>query len=595
MEGLLTIKTDDFIIQVAKPEHIRYSRDISKLLKDSAKVRGTGIAQRTPQYISKKINEGKAIIATHLDGRLAGFCYIETWTHGKYIANSGLIVAPVFRNQHLGKMIKQVAFNLSRKKFPNSKLFGITTSHAVMKINTDLGYKPVPFSELTNDSEFWDGCETCVNYDILKRNNRKNCLCTALLLDPAVKKPPSLSKKGKPIVILAFSGGLDTSYCAKYLSHEKNLEVHSVIVNTGGFSRQELEKIEKKAKRLGVKKHLVLDQTEEFYHKCIKYLVFGNVLKYNTYPLSVSSERVFQAVSIAGYAKKMGAKYIAHGSTGAGNDQVRFDMIFNILIPEAEILTPIRDNKLSRNEEIEYLKKFGISEDWSKVQYSINKGIWGTSVGGRETLTSCEYLPEEAFPTPLTKTDSKTIELYFTEGELTGVNGQTFKYPVDAIKKLGKLAGEYAIGRDMHVGDTIIGIKGRVGFEAGGPLIIIKAHHALEKHVLTKWQLYWKEQLANWYGNLLHEGNFLDPVMRDIEKFLENTQKCVTGSVSVLLAPYRFQILGITSPNDLMSPEFATYGEMNNYWSGEDVRGFSKILSNQTMIHFKVNIKNDKH
>ena len=594
MDTSLTIKTDEFIIQVAIPEHATYAEDISHLIEESAKVRGTGIAKRTPEYITKKMSEGKAIIATHKDGRLAGFCYIETWTHGKYIANSGLIVAPEFRNRHLGKLVKQVAFNLSRKKYPKSKLFGITTSHAVMKINTELGYKPVPYSELTTDDEFWEGCKTCVNFNILQSNNRKNCLCTALLLDPKAKKPAATVIKESPVVVLAFSGGLDTSYCVKYLSQERHLNVHSVIVDTGGFSASELEKIEAKAKRLGVTKHVVLDQAQEFYRKCIKYLIYGNVMKNNTYPLSVSSERIFQAFAVAGYAKEIGAKYIAHGSTGAGNDQVRFDMIFNILLPEVEIITPIRDNKVSRNEEIEYLKNFGIMEDWSKAVYSINKGIWGTSVGGRETLTSCEYLPEEAFPTQLNRRDTMTIELAFKSGELCGLNGEKNLSSVEAIKNLAQLTGEYAIGRDMHVGDTIIGIKGRVGFEAGGPLVIIKAHHALEKHVLTKWQLYWKDQLANWYGNLLHEGHFLDPVMRDIEKFLESTQKSVTGTVSVLLAPYRFQVLGITSPYDLMSPEFATYGEMNNYWDGDDVRGFSKIFSTQSMIHYKVNLKNAK-
>jgi argininosuccinate synthase len=378
------------------------------------------------------------------------------------------------------------------------------------------------------------------------------------------------------------------------LTAEKNFSVHSVIVNTGGFSDQELKIIEDKAKRLGVNKHIVLDATDDFYQKCIKYLIYGNVLKNNTYPLSVSSERVLQALAIADYAKKVQAKYIAHGSTGAGNDQVRFDVIFRILNPEVEILTPIRDNKISRNEEIEFLKKHGIEEDWTKVQYSINKGIWGTSVGGRETLTSCEYLPEEAFPTPLQKKDPQTVELFFTRGELMGINGQKFKDSIKAIKKLETIASAYAIGRDMHVGDTIIGIKGRVGFEAAAPLIIIKAHHALEKHVLTKWQLYWKDQLGNWYGNLLHEGQYLDPVMRDIEVFLENTQKHVTGTVSVFLAPYRFQVLGITSPYDMMSPEFASYGEMYNSWSGDDVRGFAKIYSNQTMIHYQVSKKNEQ-
>lgn len=591
----LTKNTDDFVIKVATIGDEKYAGQICSLIEESAKVRGTGIAKRTPEYIISKMREGKAIIATHKNGKVAGFCYIETWTHGKYIANSGLIVAPEFRNRHLGKMIKEVAFKLSRKKYPNSMLFGITTSHAVMKINTDLGYKPVPFSELTADSDFWDGCKTCVNYDILQRNNRKNCLCTALLLDPLAQKTAGKEKKVEDIVVLAFSGGLDTSYCVKYFSEEKHLQVHTVIVNTGGFTSEELSRIEKKALQLGAKKHITLDRTDDFYKKCIRYLIFGNVLKNHTYPLSVSSERVFQAVAIAEYAKETGAKYVAHGSTGAGNDQVRFDVIFRILLPDADILTPVRDNKISRNEEIEFLKKYHIQEDWSKAQYSINQGIWGTSVGGRETLTSCEYLPEKAFPTHLSKEEPEAIELTFTRGELTAINDEKFDNPVAAIQRLEQLAGPYAIGRDMHVGDTIIGIKGRVGFEAAAPLIIIKSHHALEKHVLTKWQLYWKDQLANWYGNLLHEGQFLDPVMRDIEKFLENTQQHVSGTVSVLIAPYRFQVLGISSPFDMMSPEFASYGEMYNSWSGEDVRGFARIFSNQTMIHYQVSKKNEEN
>jgi argininosuccinate synthase len=290
--------------------------------------------------------------------------------------------------------------------------------------------------------------------------------------------------------------------------------------------------------------------------------------------------------------KEVGAEYVAHGSTGAGNDQVRFDLVFNILIPDVKILTPIRDNKLPREVEIEYLRSKGVQGEWAKAAYSINKGLWGTSVGGKETLTSSGYLPESAFPTQLSKRTPETIDLHFEKGELTGINDQHFNNPVEAIRLLTKIAGPFAIGRDIHVGDTIIGIKGRVGFEAAAPLIIIKAHHALEKHVLTKWQLYWKEQLANWYGNLLHEGQFLDPVMRNIETFLSDTQQHVTGTVHVQLEPYRFYVLGIESAFDLMSAKFGSYGEMNNAWTGDDVRGFSKILSNQTMIHQKVSEAN---
>jgi argininosuccinate synthase len=298
-------------------------------------------------------------------------------------------------------------------------------------------------------------------------------------------------------------------------------------------------------------------------------------------------------MAVAEYAKKINAAYVAHGSTGAGNDQVRFDIIFRILIPDVQIITPIRDNKLSREQEIEYLKAKGVVQEWHKAAYSINKGLWGTSVGGKETLTSHGYLPESAFPTQLTKEEHQTVDLHFEQGELKGINEQRFENPVDAIKKLTEIAAPFAVGRDIHVGDTIIGIKGRVGFEAAAPLIIIKAHHSLEKHVLTKWQLYWKEQLANWYGNLLHEGQFLEPVMRNIETFLTDTQKHVTGTVHVQLAPYRFYVLGIESKFDLMSAKFGSYGEMNNAWSGEDVRGFSKIISNQTMIYGKISQDNE--
>ncbi len=392
----------------------------------------------------------------------------------------------------------------------------------------------------------------------------------------------------KKKVVLAFSGGLDTSFCTIYLSQDRDLEVHSVLVNTGGFSDDELKEIENRAYNLGVASHAVVDETENYYLNCIKYLVFGNVLKNATYPLSVSAERVSQATAIAGYVKKIGADYVAHGSTGAGNDQVRFDMIFNILIPEVEIITPIRDLKFSREAEIDYLKEHGVEYSAEKARYSINKGIWGTSVGGKETLTSNETLPEEAWPTQVTETKSRKVELNFIKGELSGIDGVEMN-AVQAIKKLQNMAQPYGIGRDIHVGDTIIGIKGRVGFEAAAPVIIIKAHHTLEKHTLTKWQLSWKDQLASFYGNWLHEGQFHDPVMRNIEAFLTDSQESVSGKVFVELHPYRFQIIGIESENDLMSNKFGSYGEMNNAWSGEDVKGFSKIFGNQVIIWHKVN------
>ena len=397
----------------------------------------------------------------------------------------------------------------------------------------------------------------------------------------------SPSGAGPKKVVLGFSGGLDTTFCVKHFE-DKGYEIHSIIVNTGGFTEEELKKVEEHAYKLGVKTHTTINAVKGYYERIIKYLIFGNVLKNNTYPLSVSAERLSQALHIAEHAKKLNADAVAHGSTGAGNDQVRFDMIFHIMIPGVEIITPIRDLKLSREAEIEYLKAKGVDMNFAKALYSINKGLWGTSVGGKETLSSKGILPEEAWPTQVTKSGSEEIKLSFEKGELKAVNNKHFQHTTEAILYLQTLAGPYGIGRDIHVGDTIIGIKGRVGFEAAAPMVILKGHHALEKHVLTKWQLNWKDQLALFYGNWLHEGQILDPVMRDIEAFLESSQEQVTGDVFILLQPYRFQVIGIESKYDLMSDRFGKYGEMNTGFTGEDVRGFSKIFGNQVSIFHKV-------
>ena len=406
-----------------------------------------------------------------------------------------------------------------------------------------------------------------------------------------------MSEKKK--VVLAFSGGLDTTFCAIYLRQDLGYEVHALTVNTGGFSDEEIEKIKAHAQALGVASFKCVDARNDYYRDLIKYLIFGNVLKNNTYPLSVSAERIVQAIATARYANEIGATAVAHGSTGAGNDQVRFDMVFQIASPGVEIITPIRDLKLSREEEIEYLKNNNVQMNYEKAVYSINKGIWGTSVGGKETLKSAGSLPEAAYPTQLTNKESESLTLSFEHGELKGINGKHFENPVDAIQELQKIASPYAIGRDIHVGDTIIGIKGRVGFEAAAPLIILKAHHLLEKHTLTKWQLYWKDQMAAWYGNWLHEGQYFDPVMRDIEAFLTSTQQFVSGKVFVTLLPYRFELTGIESVHDLMSAKFGSYGEMNKTWTGDDVKGFTKIFGNQTSIYHQVNklntLSNDKN
>jgi len=396
-------------------------------------------------------------------------------------------------------------------------------------------------------------------------------------------------KKNK--VVLAFSGGLDTSYCVKYLSIEKKLEVYSVVVNTGGFSKKELIEIKEKAYHLGVICHTTLEKTKSYYNEIVKYLIFGNVLKNNTYPLSVSAERIQQAIAIAKYAQSIGAYAIAHGSTGAGNDQIRFDLIFELIAPGIKIITPIRDQKLSRNSEINYLEKHGVLLDWKKAKYSINKGLWGTSIGGLETLTSHLPLPDEAYPSQLERKDQTSMEIEFYKGEIHSVNGKVMN-PVMAIQMIEKIAKKYAIGRDIHIGDTIIGIKGRVGFEAAAATIIIKAHHTLEKHTLSKWQLNWKEKLGNWYGMFIHESQYFDPVMRNIETFLEETQTTVSGIVTLDLYPYRFSIKGVISKHDLMTSEFGDYGEFNKNWSGEDVKGFTKILANSFKIYSYINSKN---
>lgn len=394
--------------------------------------------------------------------------------------------------------------------------------------------------------------------------------------------------KEKEKILLALSGGLDTSFCAVYLAKEKDYEVHSAIVNTGGFDAAELEKIGAHAGRLGVVSHEVLDVTDDYYQRCIRFMLFGNSLRNRNYPLSVSSERSFQAIALVEYARKKGFKKIAHGSTAAGNDQVRFDLTIHVLAPEIEVITPIRELKISRENEIAYLAENGIRMEAKDVEYSINKGLWGTSVGGKETLTSHLELPDTAYPSGPPKTGTELVEILFEKGEPAGINGERMA-PVEVIRKLDRIGSAYAIGRDVHVGDTIIGIKGRVGFEAPAPRMLIDAHLALEKHVLTRWQLHWKEQVGGWYGMFVHEAQFLEPVMRNLEDFLASTQENVTGSVTLRLRPYNHVVTGVTSKYDLMDAEFAAYGEENRDWSAADVDGFTKLFGNQQKIWHRKN------
>ena len=395
-----------------------------------------------------------------------------------------------------------------------------------------------------------------------------------------------MDKKKK--VVLAFSGGLDTSFCAKYLSADLGYEVHTAIANTGGFTPDELAEIERRALALGAASHVTLDVTRDYYLKSIRYMIAGNVLRQGTYPISVSSERTFQAMAIIEYAKEIGADAVAHGSTGAGNDQVRFDLTFQILAPEIEIITPTRDMTLTRQYEIDYLKEHGYEADFTKLEYSINKGLWGTSIGGKETLHSEQTLPEYAYPSQITAHEPETLRITFTAGEVTAVNGIEFADRIEAIRAIEAIGSKHGIGRDMHIGDTIIGIKGRVGFEAAAPILIIAAHKMLEKHTLTKWQLYWKDQIGTWYGMFLHEAQYLDPVMRDMEAYLDSTQKHVTGTVELTLRPYCFQMVGVDSPYDLMKTDFGEYGEVNKAWSADDVKGFTTIMANPMKIYYNV-------
>jgi len=393
--------------------------------------------------------------------------------------------------------------------------------------------------------------------------------------------------RNKKKVVVAFSGGLDTSYTVMRLSQE-GWDVYAACANTGGFSEEQLKKNEENAMKLGAVRYETLDVTHEYYEKSLKYMIFGNVLRNNCYPISVSSERIFQAIAIARYAKAIGADAIAHGSTGAGNDQIRFDMTFLVMAPGVEIITLTRDEKLSRKEEVDYLNAHGFSADFAKLKYSYNVGIWGTSICGGELLDSAQGLPEEAYLKHVTRQDESLLKITFEKGEIVAVDGEKFDDKIAAIQKIEERGAAYGIGRDCNVGDTIIGIKGRVGFEAAAPKLIIEAHRMLEKYTLSKWQQYWKDQVANWYGMFLHESQYLEPVMPDIEAMLTSSQRHVNGTAILRLRPLGFETVGVDSPDDLLKSKLGEYGEMQHGWTSEEAKGFIKVSSTPLRVYYGI-------
>ena len=390
----------------------------------------------------------------------------------------------------------------------------------------------------------------------------------------------------KKKVVVAFSGGLDTSYNVMYLSREMGYEVYAACANTGGFSKEQLKKNEENAYKLGATKYVTLDVTQEYYEKSLRFMIYGNVLRNNCYPISVSSERIFQALAIARYANEIGADAIAHGSTGAGNDQIRFDMTFLVMAPGIEIITLTRDKQLSRKEEIDYLNEHGFKADFTKLKYSYNVGIWGTSICGGEILDSNQGLPESAYLKHATQSEPRELKIGFEKGEIVSVDGIKYDDKIKAIQKIEEIGAAYAIGRDCHVGDTIVGLKGRVGFEAAAPMLIIGAHRFLEKYTLSKWQQYWKDQVANWYGMFLHESQYLEPVMTDIEAMLSSSQRNVNGVVTLMLRPYSFETVGVDSKDDLVKNPFGEYGETQRGWTSEEAKGFIKVTSTPLRIYY---------
>lgn len=388
-------------------------------------------------------------------------------------------------------------------------------------------------------------------------------------------------------IVLAFSGGLDTSFCVPYLRETYGEPIYTVTVNTGGIDEEEARAIEQRSQDLGAEKHLLIDARSDLFDQHLSYLVKGNVLRGGVYPLCVGPERVTQAKKAIEAARETGARAVAHGSTGAGNDQVRFDVALRLLAADLEIITPIRSLGLSRQDTTSYLRQRGYDVPEKTTTYSINRGLWGTTIGGRETLSTTEPLPDAAYPDTVSPADAPDdpliVEISFEQGIPTALDGKATS-PVSIVETLNQRGAAHGVGRGIHVGDTIMGIKGRVAFEAPAPIILINAHRELEKIVLTRWQRFQKDHLSDFYGQLLHEGQNFDPVMRDIEAFLDSSQQPVTGTVRVQLFKGNVQVLGCDSPSSMFDAGVATYGETNELWDGRDAQGFTQIYGVQPLL-----------
>lgn len=393
-----------------------------------------------------------------------------------------------------------------------------------------------------------------------------------------------------PSAVLAFSGGLDTSFCLLYLREKLGYDVTTVTIDCGGFDAETLARIEARALALGATEHLTLDGTPTIFADHISYLVKGNVRRGGAYPLCVGAERVVQARIVAAVARERGADAVAHGSTGAGNDQIRFDVALRALCPDLTILTPVRDEGWTREASAAWLAERGVEVSLETREYSINEGLWGVTIGGKETHDSWQVPPEAAYAWTVSPqqapADGLTVVIGFDRGLPVSLDGVAMD-GVQLVRELNRRGADHGIGRGIHVGDTILGIKGRIAFEAPAAHILIEAHRELEKLVLTRWQAHLKDQVSSFYGMLLHEAQYFDPVMRDVEAFLDSSQSAVCGEVKVKLCQGVTSVVGARSPFSLMSAGAGTYGERNTLWTGADARGFAAIFGTQSLLAMK--------